>query len=421
MRVMRYVIIGSGAAGTAAAEVIRRCDATGQVVMLSDETHPGYYRPILPFLIYDAPEGQNLYRDALHTPRGVDVRLGRRVRSLLPDQRAIVLESGERLAYDRLLLATGTSTARPPIPGLDGPGVFGLRTLDDTLGIKAAAQNARRAVIVGGGRIGVKTALALRHLDLQVTIVEMLRWIIPLQFDAEAAPIFESALQAQGIEMMFGRSARAIMRGKEKVESVLLDNGTCLPADFVVVAAGVRANVELARTAGLATRRGILVNTRLETSAPAIYAAGDVVETHDIVTGEPIVSGIWTNAVAMGQVAGENMAGRNREYEGAFSLLNAMDLAGIPVISAGLINPPEGASYEVSASRRGANYRKLVFDDGRLVGAVLVGEIQRAGVYATLIREHADMRAARRSLLHNTFTYARRLRHVAPDADGYIL
>lgn len=417
---MRHVIVGNGAAGVAAAEAIRRCDVAGEIVMLSDEPYPAYYRPILPFLLYDAPEGQNLYRDTLHMPREVDVRLGARVCAILPNERAVILETGERLSYDKLLLATGASSARPPIAGLDGPGVFGLRTLDDAMGLKAAAEKGGRAVVIGGGRIGVKTALALRHLDIPVTIVEMLQWIIPLQFDAEVAPVFESALRDQGIQMLFGRSAREIIRRDGRIESVQLDDGTQVPADFVIVATGVRANLELARAAGIATRRGILVNSRLETSVLGVYAAGDVVETRDIVTGESFVSGIWTNAVAMGQVAGENMAGRLREYEGAFSLLNAMDLAGIPVISIGLINPPEGAGYQVSTTRRGAIYRKLVFHEERLVGMVLVGDIRRAGVYASLIREHADTRRSRTSILDNTFTYAHRLRHVAPHAEGFL-
>ncbi len=417
---MRHVIVGNGAAGVAAADAIRRCDAGAQIVMLSDEPYPAYYRPILPFLLYDAPESQNLYRDTLHTPREVDARPGARVCAILSNERAIILETGERLSYDKLLLATGASSARPPIPGLDGPGVYGLRTLDDAMGLKAAAEKGGRAVVIGGGRIGVKTALALRHLNIPVTIVEMLQWIIPLQFDAEVAPIFESALRDQGIQMRFGHSAREITRRKGKIESVQLDDGTQLPADFAIVAAGVRANLELARAAGIATRRGILVNTRLETSVLGIYAAGDVVETRDVATGDAIVSGIWTNAVAMGQVAGENMAGRLREYEGAFSLLNAMDLAGIPVISVGLINPPEGAGYQVSATRRGAIYRKLVFKEERLVGMVLAGDIRRAGFYASMIREHADTRRSREAILDNTYSYAHCLQHVLPHVEGFL-
>ena len=423
---MRYLIIGNGAAGNAAAEAIRWRDPRGEITLLSDEPHAAYYRPLLPFLIYDAPESANLYRDALHTPRDVNVRLGTRVQAIAPTEHRVTLEDGETLAYDQLLLATGASPVRPPIAGITGDGVFVVRRLDDITAIKAAAQNAQRAVIVGGGRIGVKTALALRHLGIEVTIVEMLRWIVPLQFDAEAAKIFHAVLRAEGVEMLFGRKAQritkvtSVTRRGGAVKSVTLDDGTRLPADFVVVATGVQANTALARAAGIATRRGVLVNTRLETNVPDVYAAGDVVETNEVVTGESVVSGIWTNAVAMGHVAGENMAGTAREYAGAFGVLNALDLAGIPVISVGVVNPPARRGYAVHKSQDGATCRKLVFRDGTLVGVLLVGDIEKAGLYTTLIRERADVRTVKEALLGKTFSYAYRLRSQSPSVETYV-
>ncbi len=146
-----------------------------------------------------------------------------------------------------------------------------------------------------------------------------------------------------------------------------------------------------------------------EPSVLNVFAAGDVVETNDVVTGESVASGIWTNAVAMGHVAGENVAGGAREYAGAFSLLNAMDMAGIPVVSVGVIQPPR-RGYEAHVSRNGAAYRKLVFRDRALVGALLVGEIEKAGLYTALIREHADVSAVKAAMLDKTFSYAHRLR-----------
>jgi NAD(P)H-nitrite reductase large subunit len=395
---MRYLIIGNGAAGNAAAEAIRRCDVRGEVTIVSDEPHPAYYRPLLPYLLYDAPEGQHLYRDALHTPRDVTVHLEAPVRALAPEEHAAVLEDGETLAYDRLLIATGATPSLPPIEGAvaqprsgaSGSGVYVLRTLDDANALKAAAAGARNAVIIGGGRIGTKVALALRHRGLAVAIVEMLAWIVPQQLDAAAAAIFEAALEAHGIRMLFGRTARSIVRRDGRVTGVVLDDGTELAADLVFVATGVRPNVDLARAAGLATGRGLLVDRFLRTSHPDIYAAGDVVETGDVVTGEGVVSGTWTNAVFMGAAAGENMAGGARESPGAWALLNAVELAGIPVISAGCIHAG-GEGYEVYARRRNQTYRKLVFRDGVLVGFVLVGEIEGAGVYTALIRERTPL------------------------------
>lgn len=422
---MRYLIIGNGAAGNAAAQAIRRRDGRGEIIILSDEPHPAYYRPLLPYLLYDAPEGQHLYRDALHTPQDVTVHLGTRVQAIAPEVNTVLLEDGRHLAYDKLLIATGASPALPSIDGLLGEGVFVLRTLDDATALrKCAVDGPQSAVVIGGGRIGTKAALALRHLGLEVAIVEMLGWIVPQQFDAAAAEIFQAALHAQGIRLLFGRTVHSVLRqtpsaapstgGQGRVPpstskqggvtGVLLDDGTELPAGLVVVATGVRPNVELARAAGLNTRRGLLVNRFLQTSHPDIYAAGDVVETNDVVTGEAIVSGTWTNAVFMGEVAGENMAGGLREYPGAWGLLNAVELAGIPVISAGIVHTP-WAGCEACTRRRDQVYRKLVFRDGTLVGFILVGEIEGAGVYTMLIRERVDVGPWKEALIEKG-TYA---------------
>lgn len=432
---MRYLIIGNGAAGNAAAEAIRWHDARGEITILSDEPHASYYRPLLPFCIYDGPESAHLYRDALNTPRDVNVRLGVRVNAIAPKEKRVMLEACpkrgrktskrrrgvESLAYDKLLLATGASPIRPPIVGIEGPGVFTFRTLDDTMAIKAAAQKARHAVVIGAGFVGTRAALALRRLGIAVTIVELLKWIVPQQFDAEAGEIFHAALRAEGIEMLFRRGVFGITRLRRKIQSVSLDDGTRLPADLVVVALGVKPNADLARAAGLAVRRGVEVNARLETSAPDVYAAGDVVavETEGVVSGEAALGGIWTNAVEMGHVAGENMAGGAREYTGALSVMNAAELAGIPVIAVGIVNPSARRGYEVHTWRDGTVYRKLVFHDNALVGLLLVGDIEKAGLYTTLIRERADVGAVKETLLDKTFSYAHRLRAQAPTTETY--
>jgi nitrite reductase (NADH) large subunit len=159
-----------------------------------------------------------------------------------------------------------------------------------------------------------------------------------------------------------------------------------MEAHLIVAAVGVKANVELAREAGLAVNQGVLVDGWLRTSSPDIFAAGDVVETMDLVTGQPMVSGLWTNAVEMGRTAGENMAGGQVEYPGAFAVLNSLELAGVPTVSIGLTDPPAGEGYQVHCARRGDNYRKLVLKEGILLGALLVGDIEAAGVYTGLIK-----------------------------------
>lgn len=403
---MRYVIIGNSAAGMAAAEGIRRWDRTGPITVISDEPHPAYHRPLIPYLIERTKPPEAIRRDPVHQPADLDVRTGQRVARIDPEAHKATLEDGEKLGYDRLLLATGSSPIRPPIPGLDGPGVYTLRRWDDALAIAHAARDAKRAVILGAGRIGMKCAFALRHLGLAVTVVELLDRIVPQQLDAVGASIFTSVVRAAGIELILDNTFTQVEHPEGQPKRITLRDGRELTADVVIVATGVRPNAELAQEAGLRVDRGVLVDEGLRTSAPDVYAAGDVVQTADLVTGKPIVSGIWTNAVVMGQVAGENMAGGQRKTIGAFNLLNAMDLGGLPVISVGEINPVEDNGYQVFTWQRDQVYRKLVFHDDVLVGLIFIGQVERAGVYQALLREKTHLGALKDRLTEPNFSYA---------------
>jgi NAD(P)H-nitrite reductase large subunit len=170
-----------------------------------------------------------------------------------------------------------------------------------------------------------------------------------------------------------------------------MDDGRELAAELVIAAVGVRARTELARRAGLAVNQGIVVNPRLQAGDPDVYAAGDAAETADLLYSGSLVSGLWTTAVETGRLAGANMAGAAREYPGALAVLNALVVAGVPTIAIGITNPPAGGGHEIFCHRRGQDYRKLVLLEGRLVGALLVGEIDGAGVYSGLIRGKAKI------------------------------
>lgn len=426
---MRHIIVGASAAGMAAAEAIRKRDPAAEIVMLCDEPRPPYYRPLIPYLIYDGKSEGEIAREPRLTPTKLDLRLNTRVASIDPANHLLALgdETGgsgtgkaQTCPYDRLLLATGATPIRPDVLGLDGPGVFTLRKWEDALGIKETARGATNAVVLGAGRIGMKSAFALRHLGLRVTVVELLDRIVPQQLDATSGAIFADTVSAAGIETVLGHTLAKVNRRGKKVTSVILDDGRRIKADLVVVGIGVRANLDLAVTGGLRVHRGLLVNDHLRTSASDVFAAGDVVETKEVVTGESIVSGIWTNAVTMGRIAGDNMAGGDLVYEGAFSLLNAMELGGLPVVSVGDIHHEPGDGIEVFAERRGSNYRKLVFRGCRLIGLVLVGEIERAGVYQALIREKADVSTLRRELLGPKFHYGHYIHAKPKMADRYV-
>jgi NAD(P)H-nitrite reductase large subunit len=280
---------------------------------------------------------------------------------------------------------------------------------------------AKHVVILGAGRIGMKSAFALRHLGIQVAVVELLKRIVPQQLDEESAAIFAGTVAEAGIKTILGQTFKTVNHKDNKVTSVTLDDGSELKADLVIVGVGVRANLELAASGGLRVQHGLLVDEHLQTSEAHIFAAGDVVETKDIVSGASIVSGIWTNAADMGRIAGDNMAGGSSTYEGAFSLLNAMELGGLPVVSVGDVQARPEDGVEVFAEQRGHAYRKLVFRGDRLIGLILVGQIERAGIYQTLIREKADVSTLRRELLGPRFHYGHYILSKPGIIDRYVM
>jgi NAD(P)H-nitrite reductase large subunit len=355
------------------------------------------------------------------TPNNLDLRLNARATHLNPGKHTVTVEEGVDLFYDRLLIATGASPIRPEIPGLDGHDVFVLRTWEDALGIAKCAASANNAVILGAGRIGMKASFALRHLGMEVTVVELLNRIVPQQLDAEAATIFAETVAGAGIRTVLGHTLKSVNYKGGKVTSVTLDDGRELKAGLVIVGVGVRANLDLAVEGGLHANRGLLVDEKMCTSEAHIFAAGDVVETRDIVSGASIVSGIWTNAASMGRVAGDNMAGGCTTYAGGFGLLNAMELGGLPVVSVGEIQAEPSDEVEIYTERRGKAYRKLVFRGNRLIGLILVGKIERAGLYQTLIREKADVSRLRCELLGPHFHYGHYLHSQPKMVDRYVM
>lgn len=252
---MRYVIIGNSAAGNAAARAIRARDPGGEVTLIGDEARPAYYRPLIPFLIDRERPEEDLFRDELHLPHGVTLHLGRRAIRIDPSDKTVLLDDGQRVSYDQLLLATGSSAVRPPIVGVEGPGVFVLRQWDDALAIRQAAAEARRAVIIGGGLVSMKTAEALLKRSVSVTLVVSSRQILSRMLDDTAAGMVRHQVETAGVRVMTGCDVVEI-HGRVEAKGVVLDTGQVLPADLVVIGKGVVPNVELARDAGIGVGRG---------------------------------------------------------------------------------------------------------------------------------------------------------------------
>jgi len=406
---MHYVIIGNSAAAIGAIEAIRRHDPENPITVVADEPHHVYSRPLISYLLGGmVDEGRMDYRPRdFYTRQRVETMLGVRVTQVNPTTQSLMLADGRTLSYDRLLIATGGRPFVPPTPGVELEGVFTFTSLDDARRIARYIEQyqARSALIVGGGLIGLKTAEALMARAMRVVIVELADRILSMTFDHTASKLAESFLRRAGADVRTGLTIKEIVAREGHVGHAILQSDERVECDLVVFAIGVRPNVGLIPPeAGIRINRGIVVNRRMQTSVPTIYAAGDCAEGYDMLLGENRPIAIWPNAYRQGYVAGCNMAGVEREDEGGLPM-NAVEVCGVPTISVGLAGLPNGNGYEVMEryDRETSAYRRLVLLDNRLVGATCIGNVDRAGIYTGLIRDHINIAPFKNHLLAGNF------------------
>jgi len=388
---MTYVIIGNGVASLGAIEGIRRVDQKGKIVIVSAEDVTTYGRPLISYLLAGkiGPERLALRGPEYYEQNNVELKLGTTVTALDTAKKTVTTDKGETVAYDRLLIATGGVPFVPPIPGVKGEDIYSFTTLAHAKTLIELSSKIKRAVVIGGGLIGLKAAESLHDRGVSVTIVELAPRILSGGFDEKAGKLAGNRLKNVGIEVNCGVTAKEIQRGKNgRVKGVLLTDGRFLECDVVVVAIGVVPASSLAKEAGVKVERGIIVDDKLMTSAKDVYAAGDVAQAKDQLTGEHRVVPIWPNAYNQGFASGRNMAGAKQPYQGGLPM-NSISFYGLPTVSVGMVNPPEAdKNYDVIAQLDEAKetYRKLVFHEGKLVGYVLVGDIDKAGMYTAFIK-----------------------------------
>ncbi|MEW6623976.1 MAG: FAD-dependent oxidoreductase [Bacillota bacterium] len=413
---MRYVLIGNSAAGVWAAQILRSLDKESEIIMIAQEAVPAYSRCLLPEYLAGLKKKEDLYIRShdFYKNNNIQTLFGQRVDTVDAYKKEVILQDNNRIAYDKLLIATGASSFFPPVPGLEGNGVFGLRNLEDAQNILDACRNARRIVVVGGGFVGLEAAYALYKRGHEVTVVEKLSQILPQQFDEKAAQILQADMQAEGIRFILGQGIKEVVSPGlwsrlfgDKGKGVILEDGQRLKAEVIIVAAGIRANTDLVKDTGMKITRGIPVNDYMETSIPDIYAAGDVAETRDIVTGEVGLTPIWPNAAAQGQIAAYNMAGQKKAYGGLIGMQNAVEFREVPAIALG-ITRPSGDAYQVLSDYvpQKNYYKKLVVQDNKLVGMILVGDINQAGFYGAFIKSKKDISPYLQDIMRKDFSYA---------------
>jgi NAD(P)H-nitrite reductase large subunit len=390
---MRYIIIGGSAAAISALETIRSIDRDSPIDLFSDEPTPLFSRVLLPYYIAEELSKPLLnFRSAdFFEQNKVTAHLGVRIQQISADSRVVQTERGDPYPFDKLLMATGGNPIIPPIQGIDKEGISTLKTMADAERIYHL--KGEKAVVIGAGSVGVESCISLKRRGMEVTLLEQLGHVLPTVFDEEAASIIQKRIEDLGIKTVTGERALRFT-GNGRVKSVVTDSGE-IECDIAVLAVGVKPAIELTQKARIETGSlgGIKVNGQMMTSALNVYAAGDVAETYDITRGANWINAIWPCAVEQGRVAGANMAGRETQYEGSFRRNSIGNFIGVPAISMGLTRADtcssceSGEEFQEIRKRTKDTYKKLILKNGRLVGAILVGLTQKAGLFHILIKK----------------------------------
>lgn len=370
---MRYVVIGGGIAGLTAARRIRALDPSAEVTVLQEEPVLYYLRPGLISVL----AGEKAIADISPFPRewferqGIAYRAGVRAARLVPDRREVELEGGDVLRYDRVLLATGAEPFIPPIPGLspDREGIFALRRAADAARITAYLERARRAIVVGGGLLGLEAARALTRRGLSAVVLESRPWLLPRQLDRQGSGVLARALGEMGIEVRTGAVCRGIP-GEGAVAGVELEGGERVAGEMVLVSTGIVPRTDLARGAGIGVGRGIVVDDHMATSAPDVLACGDAAEWRGRVYG------VVPAAREQAEVAAANVVEPGSVRYGGTVPAVRLKVAGVDLLCVGETQPEGGPHSEARyADPERGIYRKFVWDKkGKLVGAIVLGE-----------------------------------------------
>lgn len=383
---MDIVVLGAGPAGVSLVETIRQEATQHRITMLTAEPFPPYSPPALAdhFL-----HGSNahLWRGTDWDDRmGVELLKNTKAVRIATDEHYVVLDNGKQLPYDRLVIATGSSLYAP-IEGIEFPNVYNFKSLSAAQALVAEVKSgtAQNAVIVGAGFIGMEIALLLVSLGIKVIQVEMLDQVMATMLDKTTAQVALNLMRKRGIDVRLNTKAKGFI-GNGKAEAVQLENGDMLPADIFIAATGVKPNTAFLEGSKIKTRWGISVDSHLRTNIPDVYAAGDVAETRDLLTGEEYVHAIFPNAIAQGKVVGQNLLGHNVEYAGA-ERMNSLKHLGLPIMAVGLKQ-----GDEIIQRSWDGKLRTIYLQNHKIVGFQLVGEIQSAGILHSLLVRQADVR-----------------------------
>ncbi len=393
----RYLIVGNGVAGARAAVKIRETDPNGEIHIFTEEAYPFYYRVRFPESVAGEVDFKNLiiHTKDYYQSKGISLHLEERITGGNLSKKEISGEKGKNYPYDCLLIATGGYAFVPPIKGVEKKGVFTLRSMQDAISMKEFSNKISKAILVGGGLVGLETGGALLRRGITVAVIETNPRILPRQTDPWGSQILQAKMEQMGFSFYLNGQSEEIL-GKDTVEGLRLKDGRTVEGQMVILSAGVRPNIALAKAMGLEIKNGVLVDDRMKTSNVDVFAAGDVAEHRGRVYG------IWPAAQRQGETAGVNMAGGHTAYEGTV-IENTLKVVGINLTSAGEIDPEGKLECLVKSDHEKCLYCKVAFKDEQIIGCILLGDVKGAKEILTAIGKKIDAKSFKESMLKDGF------------------
>ena len=394
----RIIVIGNGAAGLNAVKSIRNSDKETPILIISKEEYRTYYRPQLSSLIVKDMQKKRFYVQSpeWYQENNIDELLGVEVKAIDPKKKKIILSTNEELDYSKLIIATGSYNFIPPIKAGNTilssdnyrsfEGIYSIKDIKDALEVKEALDKAQTAVVLGGGLLGLEAAWEMKQKGLNVKVIEFFPRLLPKQLDVEGSRIFEDIASDSGVDIILGDSITEIVMENSTLRGLKLQSGKEINCDILLCSVGIRCNLKLAEAAGVEINRGIVVNSKMETSIPGIYACGDCAEVNGMVYGN------WMASIEMGKIAGENVVGNTSLFED-FSSSLMLNSLGAKIFSAGSMNFEDQELVQLSF-RQARQYKKLFFKENKLQGGILIGNIGsmakiNAGIKNSMTREEA--------------------------------
>ena len=378
---VKYVIIGNSAAGIGAVEGIRQADKQGEITIITDEPHHAYSRPLISYLLLGKTTEEKMkYRgDSFYADHRCTLLRDTAVIEINAKGKYVTLSDRRRINYDKLLVATGSSAFAPPFEGLDTVEYkYTFMSLDDARNLEKILDKNKRALIIGAGLIGLKCAEGILDRAAHITVLDLAPGILSSILDSDGAKIIQNYLESKGIEFKLSAGVKNFAR-----DTANLANGEKINFDILVLAAGVRPNTALLN--GIAEiDRGIVINEKSETTAPDIYAAGDCTQAPDASSGQKKIMALLPNAYMQGECAGINMAGGEKTFNKAIPM-NAVGFFGLHIITAG------NYTGDIYAENTDGNYKRLFYSGNKLNGYILIGNVDKAGIYTNLIRERTPL------------------------------